>query len=117
TNPSYTPTTGGIYAVWVTQNGCTELSGAIQVTLTGLADNTALPLEVFPNPTSDMLHVNVPSVLKGTAYSVYDGLGNLMLTGNIDNEHLSLNVQNLPRGIYMLYAGKRARQVFVVERK
>jgi hypothetical protein len=49
---TYTPTQNGLYAVEVTENGCTSSSQCITVASVGVETLTANEMEVFPNPAS-----------------------------------------------------------------
>lgn len=70
----------------------------------GLAENTTHPLSVFPNPTIDVFHVNVPPSLQIIEVVLLDGAGrrvkNLSYTFSSD---IQIDISDLSQGCYHLY--------------
>lgn len=60
TEQSFTPTQGGIYAVEVTLNGCTDTSICYAFTTVGVVDNTFNhDIVVYPNPTNGKVTIDL----------------------------------------------------------
>jgi len=64
--------------------------------------------KIFPNPSSDMVHLNLESKSKlSFDYQFYNLLGQTMLTGTAEIEkgtnNLSLDLSHLPKGVYIFY--------------
>lgn len=67
-----------------------------------------LNLEIFPNPTSDILFVELPQVdLKNTSATIYDLTGNRILSQSMKEQ--IFNVSSLAEGFYFLkvYQGEK----------
>jgi hypothetical protein len=60
-------------------------------------------LKLFPNPATDFLTIQLPGN-KNSIVSICDVLGHELLKTIMNNEHNSINISNLPSGIYMLKA-------------
>jgi len=61
-----TPTEYGVYTDNVTLNGCASgMSNSIYYIPTGVGDNTASTLTVYPNPSDGQLTVEIPSTITG----------------------------------------------------
>lgn len=104
TSSTYTPTAGGNYSVEVTSPaGCTRMSPAFNFTLT-LAGQSGASLVVYPNPSSELVHVS----LEGVAYDelkvmLMDQVGRLIKTEmSSSSDALSIHVNELATGTYYL---------------
>lgn len=84
----------------------TIVNSALGDAVRELDDHTQV--SVYPNPTSDLLFVNVQSTQKAEAIvSLIDMDGRRLversvMTGDFDNQTLNLDVRNLPAGIYLV---------------
>ena len=65
----------------------------------GLDDNTAAMISVFPSPASNMVSFSGLD-LNGTAVDIYNALGSLVSTQNVDNNSIDVSVLN--SGLYFL---------------
>ncbi len=66
--------------------------------LTGIGDNTLSNIKVYPNPATDILHIQ--GVQKCTV-SVIDYTGKTLLQMNLNGEN-QINIGHLPEGLYFL---------------
>lgn len=104
-NATFHPITlTGSYAVIVTLNGCKDTSDCISVDQTGLSGvSLSMFVDVFPNPTSDILHVESNSfgILN---YRVVDLNGRVILMDflNAAENSIHLNTVNFEKGTYIL---------------
>jgi hypothetical protein len=67
------------------------------------ADNelvvTNSAFHIYPNPAHDLLHVETVNGLKVTIISMF---GIVMKTVPVNDKHISMDIQHLPKGVYMV---------------
>jgi hypothetical protein len=68
----------------------------------------------FPNPTDGQLNINVDNRLLGSNYKLIDFTGRIVLTGFIEKEKETIQLDNIPNGIYLLNIGDSLRQNFKI---
>ena len=56
---------------------------------------------IFPNPTSELLNIKTAD-FKGVTYSLYDGMGKLVLQNKLFSKQTSIQVSHLATGSYSL---------------
>ncbi|MBK7885771.1 MAG: T9SS type A sorting domain-containing protein [Bacteroidetes bacterium] len=103
TNQSYTATSNGIYAVAVTQNGCTDTSSCEAVNNVGVLENSfGTTLTVYPNPTSGELSIDLGSKYNNVNVIVSNLSGQVVHIQNFNNS--SLLRLNIPGevGVYFI---------------
>ena len=66
----------------------------------GTNDFTSLNAKVFPNPVADIL--NVDSQLPILNYQIYNILGSLVMTSEVNTLNTSIDVSDLRSGVYMI---------------
>lgn len=71
------------------------------------SDDAFTALEVYPNPTSGMIHLNVESAVK---YQLFDASGRLIIKGNWGEGHQQLDLSELDAGIYYLIVNGAGEQ-------
>ena len=76
-------------------------SGIASTNTTALAELTT-SIELYPNPTSDWLFVQLPSLNKTTTIELYNQLGQLIQTIPVQDTIEKIEVQHLASGIYFL---------------
>jgi surface protein len=71
---------------------------------TGLDTETfnTISLKLYPNPVLNILNVKVEYNLINQPYSIVDGLGRVVLSGNLNEVDTAINVEKLSKGIYYL---------------
>ncbi len=99
----YVATTSGSYQVQVTDsNGCTAVSNAIQITITGLNEITTGLLRIYPNPTvSGIWNIECPHQMVGQSIEVFDASGRLVYNTSISKTKTILSI-GAAEGIYYL---------------
>ena len=80
-------------------------------------NSLAAPLELYPNPASSILNVVVDSENLNSAYSIFDNTGRVVLTGKLQSEVTSIQLGDLPSGVYTISIGDEIRQTFQVNRE
>lgn len=55
---------------------------------------------VFPNPANDRLYIKQSSQIQSGLFHLYDIFGKLILQTNINNPFESMNISQLPEGVY-----------------
>ena len=85
------------YAYHGGNRGFTTLS----VTL-GIPENKLLSFEMYPNPASDVLNVQLPTGTEKAEVSVFDYTGRLVSSKTISSNDSTLDVQNISKGIYII---------------
>ena len=82
----------------------------------GISDAKRLHFEMFPNPASENLTIQLPSGSKNASVAFYDYIGRLALTQKVSQTNNQINVQQLSSGVYILKVladGKIGTQKFV----
>lgn len=97
-NQDFTPTASGNYAVEVTVNGCTEISGCTSMVLTGISESESVRLRVYPVPVQDILNMSYDGDIHSV--SVYSADGNLV--GVRSQKPKQIDVSDLSAGLYLL---------------
>ena len=66
-------------------------------------DNSQAALQVFPNPATNMISVEIPnSIQVGSTLEIFDGMGLKVLTTTIDGRQQQVNIESLRSGIYFI---------------
>ncbi len=84
-----------------------ELPAAVEILLSETS------LSIYPNPASNQLNITVSEALLGENYSLYNSVGQLILTNKIQSTQTTIDVSNLPEGAYTLVM-KGGRKLVVV---
>ena len=95
----------GNYTVEVTDaNGCVATSESFVFVSTGVntLSDYAASVAIYPNPANDIFNITISAELTGTAYSIYDMTGRLMMNGKLNNEVNQISVRDIATGIYLV---------------
>lgn len=87
-----------------------------QILETPLAIENITPpstLSIYPNPTSENLNITVSEAFIGETYSIFNNVGQLVLTNKIQSTQTTIDVSNLAQGTYALVL-KGARTLVVL---
>ena len=106
-------TNGGSYSKTFTLVGenyyvCTphaNMFGTITVVAEGalsISDTKRLNFDVFPNPASDKVSIQLPSGAQNATVQFYDSLGRLALSKKVTATNDKIDVNALSKGIYIL---------------
>lgn len=77
------------------------------VSAVNMADKTNKGVLIYPNPASNQLNIKVPINSVGESYKLFDYTGKLLLKNKIVSETISINIENLNEGIYLICVGDR----------
>lgn len=100
TGQSFTPAQNGTYALEVSVNGCTEVSGCQQILSTGVLDATSADFRVFPVPAHDHTIIEAEGALG--LVQLCDVSGRLVRSFNVMDQRLVLPLTEVPQGPYLL---------------
>ncbi len=101
--------------VWVaTSTGVTKIGDLSNAAFDVEVDRS---IQLFPNPTSSLVHLRVPHELLGSAYQLYNSLGMLVREGRIQNEQTQFDLNSLADGYYFLSVDRTYSRKVLVNRK
>jgi hypothetical protein len=66
-----------------------------------VGDSKKVNFSIYPNPASNQLEVELTGEIIQTAH-IYNSMGQLVLSKNIDNEKASIDVTDLEAGMYLI---------------
>lgn len=103
TNPTFTATTNGNYAVELTENGCIDTSSCVSITTIGIVENNfGNGLLIYPNPTSGNFTIDLGASYENTQILITDLSGKVVQSQNVRQEQmLNLSIEE-PAGIYFV---------------
>lgn len=100
---------------WIVMQDIFDASGAfISCEPYGGSDDVPSHLEeqvntmVYPNPTTDIVHVRVHETLVGKPFSLVDVTGKCHLSSVMTENEFDLDLSELPRGLYFLNTGTKS---------
>ena len=73
----------------------------LNVTL-GITENNLLSFEMYPNPVSDLLNIQLPTGTEKAEVGVFDYTGRLVSSKTISSNDTAIDVQKISKGIYMI---------------
>jgi hypothetical protein len=73
-----------------------------------------IEMDIYPNPTNNVLNIKSDLKYIGTNYLVIDNRGKVVLTGTIRSNLTTINTEVLSEGIYSLSAGDNIRRFIVI---
>ncbi len=102
TNQTFTCTGNGNYTVCVTDaNGCKSCSAVLNFTTFSISENqSAHDIAVYPNPFSGELTITAGG-RTGTV-AIYNTLGEKIYSSQVTDQPLTINLGEVPRGMYFL---------------
>jgi hypothetical protein len=70
---------------------------------------------IYPNPANAIINIKSDAQLIGKSYFIFDNLGKTILTGKITSENMSIDINNLSEGNYLIgIDGNSKKQSFKV---
>jgi hypothetical protein len=99
---SHTPLVNGNYTVMTTDaNGCSATSDPYFFGSTSIPVTPLQELHIFPQPVTDMLHVD--GVANGSRYRLIDGQGRLVQEGSLSSSNPVIDLRASASGMYVLH--------------
>ena len=81
----------------------------LSVTSLGITKNTLLSFEMYPNPVSDKLNIQLPTGTEKAEVSIFDYRGRLILSKTISSNNTSIDVQKISKGIYVIRVATKSK--------
>lgn len=104
----FNPAGGAISMIWAvgpttntSSQHATRGATAVAVTL-GIKENKLLSFNMFPNPASDEVNIQLPTGTDKANVSVYDYVGRLMSTQIVTTTNPKVDVTGLSSGMYLI---------------
>lgn len=102
TGQQWIATANGDYAVIITQNGCTDTSACMNVTMVGLLPILTTSIQVYPNPSDDLVYVELKE-LTTAQIKVLNSNGQVVQEQTIvQAQQAILSLKDLRAGLYWL---------------
>lgn len=107
--------TAGTHYYVCTNHASMGMKGIIIVSSLGLPENNLQSsIILFPNPSTDLITIKSNESLLGLGYTFSDGLGRQVLTGQLDDIAVTVDLTQLIQGVYFLQIGAEKRQTYKV---
>ena len=90
----------GVWNRQLTQQEITALYNGVTVGASDLSESKSF--SIYPNPTQNIININVNSEDLGLPIKLFDIYGKLALSKTIDQKDFNLDLTNLAKGIYLL---------------
>ena len=98
---SFNPSVKGVYAVEVIQNGCVGRSKCVQFIITGIEEEAAESIYVYPNPTKGSFDLNLSSRFADSEIKIFNSLGAVVTELKASNDKLNFFIEE-PSGLFIL---------------
>ncbi len=103
----FNPNTGSLTLMWAHGSSSTYAyhgsnRGATSVSVLSTPKANLLDFEMYPNPASESVKIQLPSGETNASVKFYDYIGKLVLSQNISNDNNRINVNDLSSGMYIL---------------
>ncbi len=91
-----------VNALHITGNDTCEsdFSNTVFEECVGIDENVESSLNIYPNPATDLIHVESPEILR--FISVYDGCGHIILRKEVDRNTIDISVKDIEPGFYLI---------------
>jgi len=88
-----------------------NMYGTVTVTSStaGISENKLLSFEMYPNPVSDKLNIQLPSGSEKAEVSIFDYTGRLVSSKTISSNYTSIDVQSISNGIYIIIVASNTK--------
>jgi hypothetical protein len=98
--PTFSVNENGIYAVIVDNLCGADTSDCIKIDGLGNEEISRFDLKIFPNPTTDIVNIEVSNKLIGQLFYLYDYTGRIILKGEIISKNEKIDLTKFARGAY-----------------
>lgn len=102
---SFTPVTGGSYAVEITQGTCLDTSACYVVSIAEISEINPAEYILFPNPAREILNIIFNEEISEAELLIYEISGKIIFKNRIQSvSSAEINIKHLPPGVYMVKA-------------
>jgi hypothetical protein len=103
----------------VNDGGCKDTSTVATLTIAniGINETNQNQFKVYPNPASSQINVQINQSLIGSTFAITDQIGKTVLSGKLNAEKSTIELEDLSGGIYLFSIGNNAKQTFKVIKK
>ena len=101
TAATFTPSANGDYSVIVTDGTCDDTSACVNYNSVGLNENGSYAIQVYPNPTNGLLHINFGQELSDAYIVITNVLGEQVYAENLTGANHQLQLDQAS-GIYFV---------------
>ncbi len=101
TTQDFIASNDGRYAVEISSQNCSILSGCYEVMVLGLEDSDGFQVGVYPNPVSDLLTINNASN-KALSIKIINTLGQELSLTTATGPIIQIDVRPLSNGVYFM---------------
>lgn len=103
TDTTYLPTENGNYNVTFTDaNGCSSISDAFAYISTGIDQHSGEGFGLYPNPTSGLVWLKLPTLASGARINVLDATGRTVIDRSITSGNTTLDLHDQQAGLYFV---------------
>ena len=104
TNRNFTPTANGSYACAVTNaNGCVDTTACFSFNSLGVNSSLEkLNWNIYPNPISDIVYINLPESNKPLILKMIDSQGKMVKEITLNQPTSKIDLSDLSNGIYKM---------------
>jgi len=104
---TFSASAGSLTVIWAVGSSTTyayhSIRGATALSVSlGISENNLLNFEIYPNPVSDVLNIQLPTGTDKAEVSVFDYTGRLVSSKTISSNDTAIDVQQISKGIYMI---------------
>jgi len=104
---TFSASAGSLTVIWAVGSSTTyayhSIRGATALSVSlGISENNLLSFEMYPNPVSDLLNIQLPTSTEKAEVSVFDYTGRLVSSKTISSNDTAIDVQKISKGIYMI---------------
>jgi len=104
---TFSASAGSLTVIWAIGSSTTyayhSIRGATALSVSlGISENNLLSFEMYPNPVSDLLNIQLPTGTEKAEVSVFDYTGRLVSSKTISSNDTAIDVQKISKGIYMI---------------
>jgi hypothetical protein len=107
---SYTAVQNGSYAVMITVNGCSKISECILITNLGGGEFTENNWNIYPNPATTQLFINVDA---GDTIAFIDVMGKTIIQHKLNPGLNNIDVSSLSSGVYIIKSNSGVYTKFI----
>ncbi len=103
----FNPNTGSLTLIWAHGSSTSYAyhgsnRGATSISVLSTPEANRLNFEMYPNPASESLKVQLSSGSDKATVQFYDNIGRLALSKNVTNENNTIGINSLSKGVYIV---------------